>query len=230
MKKNQRVKVSSVVMSLALGGIMLCGCNTNAKPQDGASDSGNGIEIATQENTTKEEVTEGTTEATSEAEKHEEITKEELTRLFEENLNCMLYIFELGELEHEEEPIDGDMIYRVTDDKFQSFADLEEYVRSVYAKEEADRLLYHYPYEDQAKYIEQDGALCINLALSGGKGYYVDWTDFEVEMELIEADRCTFQVIGTIEEPADEPVQEEYIAKGVAVYEDGHWVLEEMMH
>lgn len=232
MKKNQWMKLRSVVMGLAMCGIMLSGCNANGNSQteDKQLEPGSETEIATQASTKQEKEEDASTEAGSASGQNETITEEELSNLFKENLNCMLYIFELGDLSHEEEPMDGDMIYRVTDDKFHSLADLEEYLLTVYTKEEADRLLYHYPYEDQSKYLEQDGVLCINLALSGGKGYYVDWTDFEVTIKTIEEDRCTFLVKGTIEEPAEEPIQEEYFSEGVAVYENGHWVLEEMMH
>ena len=236
MRKNQWMKLRSAMMGLAICGVVLCGCNTNGNSQTegNPSDSGSETEITTQEQTNQgnngDASTENTTEAGSESGQKEAITEAELSRLFEENLNCMLYIFELGDLPHEEEPMDGDMIYRVTDDEFQSLADLEEYLLTVYTKEEADRLLYQYPYEDQSKYLEQDGVLCINMALSGGKGYYVDWTDFEVRIKTIDEDRCTFLVKGTIEEPADEPILEEYYSEGAAVYENGHWVLEEMMY
>lgn len=157
------------------------------------------------------------------------ITEAELRALFDENLYCMWNVFEIDCLEYGEEPVKGDSIYRVTE-RFSSYEDFEGYLRSVYCKETADMLLYDFPQEGNPRYLNIDGELCVDITLVGGKGYYVDWTDYTIEIVSSDDTSCTFVVKGILNEPADVPVDEEYSVAGVAVYEDGKWVLERMMH
>ena len=72
-------------------------------------------------------------------------------------------------LTHIDEEVEPN-IYIVDKTYFKSYEDFESYVRSVYCKETADRLLYDYPYEGNPKYINIDGELCVNTALDGSKG------------------------------------------------------------
>lgn len=121
-------------------------------------------------------------------------------------------------------------ICKVSDEKFASFAEFEFYIRGVYCAEEAERLLYQYPYEDSSVYLDVDGALCIDLNQAGAKGYYVDWTNCEITIDSVDAERCEFTVKGSIEEPAEVSVQEDYFANGTAVFENGKWVLEKIIY
>lgn len=121
-------------------------------------------------------------------------------------------------------------ICKVSDEKFASFAEFESYIRGVYCAEEDERLLYQYPYEDSSVYLDVDGALCIDLNQAGAKGYYVDWTSCEITIDSADAERCEFTVKGSIEEPAEVSVQEDYFANGTAVFENGKWVLEKMIY
>ena len=117
----------------------------------------------------------------------------------------------------------------MTDDRFSSYSDLESLVRNTYCKTTADMLLYDFPYEGTQLYVDVDGMLCINADYAGGKGYYVDWTDTKIIIDSLTADRCEFTAVGSITEPADEPIAEEYRVSGAAVYEDGKWLLEYLM-
>lgn len=157
------------------------------------------------------------------------VSEEELRTLMEQNLDCMRYIFSLGTLAYSGDPVQGDSVYKV-DDRFSTFAELEEYVRGVYCREEADRLLYNYPYEGEPLYFDVDGALCIDANRAGAKGYYVDWTDFGLTINSADDTMCEFTVTGLMEEPAEEPVYVEYKADARAVCEDGKWVLEKMIY
>lgn len=158
------------------------------------------------------------------------VSEEELRTLMEENLYCMRYVFTLGTLPYGESPIQGENIYKVEDERFATFADLEEYVRGVYCKETADMYLYNYPYEGEPLYIDIDGQLCIDIYRAGAKGYYVDWTDFGLTITSADDSVCEFTVTGLAEEPADEPTFTEYTVNAKAVCEDGKWVLEKMIY
>ncbi|MBQ5755571.1 MAG: hypothetical protein IIV90_07855 [Oscillospiraceae bacterium] len=161
------------------------------------------------------------------------ITQAELESLVECNFDCMVNIFVLGNLEAEAWPenpqSEEDYIVKVAPDRFETFADLETYVRSVYAAEYADHLLYHYPQEDAPLYQDRDGELYIDLMRSGGKGYYVNWWENEVVIDSCEGGECQFRILTTIEEPADVPTPEPYEIAGTAVYQNSQWVLTDML-
>lgn len=214
-----------IAIILALSGVLLSGCASDEIGVIGGADGPTAVIVATPETTS-----ETPSETTSEENKAEdEIPEDVLCSLFEENLNCMYNIFVLSSLNFEEEQV-AEHIHRVTDEKFGSYAEFESYVRSVYCKETADMFLYDYPYEDNPMYRDVDGELCVDSYLIGGKGYYVDWTDYTLEIVSCEENRCEFTVTGSFTEPSDNPVEEPYTVTGVAVKEDGKWVLEAMIH
>ena len=97
------------------------------------------------ENPTSQEVTDTaqTDDNVSDENKIEEST---LKALLEENDKCMRKIFAMSSLPHIDEEVEPN-IYIVDKTYFKSYEDFESYVRSVYCKETADRLLYDYPYE-----------------------------------------------------------------------------------
>lgn len=159
-----------------------------------------------------------------------EITEDMLSDLFKENVYCMVNVFSISHLPFDENTMQDGHICKVSDERFASYADFEAYIHSVYCAAEADMLLNHYPYEDSPMYLDVDGELYIDLNLAGAKGYYVDWTDCEITIDSADAERCEFTVKGSIEEPAEVPVQEDYFANGVAVFEKGKWVLEKMIY
>lgn len=166
---------------------------------------------------------------TKETEDKNEINEEEIKRLFDENLKCMVDIFVLCSLPTEGEPIENTNIYPVKKDIFKSYKEFEDYVRGIYNKETADRLLFDYPFEGVQKYVEVDGDLYINMDYDGGKGYYVDWSSYNIDIKRQSEKECVFSVTGLIEEPAENPVKEPYTIMGTAVYENDKWVLTEMI-
>ena len=76
----------------------------------------------------------------------------------------------------------------------------------------------------------QTGELCVNTALDGSKGYYVDWTDCKVAIKDSDGKQCTFSVTGQKEEPAENPTKEDYTVESKAVFENGKWLLGEMIY
>lgn len=91
-------------------------------------------------------------------------------------------------------------------------------------------LLYDYPYENEPKYVNIDGKLCVNTVLDGSKRYYVDWTDCKIEIKEADENKCAFSVTGKIEEPSDNPAKEDYTVESTAELENGKWLLTEMIY
>lgn len=212
-------KISAVIILAAL----LAGCAE-------VTDEPAKTDIITASEASSEVTAEAETETEAEAAAPvSSVSEEELRALMEENLFCMRCVFTLDTLPRGD-IIQGGSVYKVDDDRFQTFADLEEYVRGVYCREEADRLLYNYPYEGEPLYFDVDGALCIDTDRAGAKGYYVDWTDFGLTVSSADDTMCEFTVTGLVEEPAEEPVYVEYKADARALCEDGRWVLEKMIY
>lgn len=157
------------------------------------------------------------------------LTEEGIRALMTENLNCMLNIFVLNHLPIQGDFVDGQSIYPVNTDKFATFAEFEAYVRSVYTKETADLYLYNFPYEGEPMYFEKDGLLYIDMNKVGGKGYYVDWSDYTVTINSCKNGVCSFTLNAQVEWPAEQPKAEDYPVEGKAVLENGAWLLTEML-
>lgn len=158
------------------------------------------------------------------------ITEAEIRNLFEENLYCLNSVFMSDHLEYSGDAVIDEHIYKVSDSRFGSYADFENYIRSVYCTSEADRLLYNYPYENTPVYTDVDGMLCIDSNYAHVKAYFVDWTDAEIVVNAADECRCEFSVKGYIDEPSDIPAREEYIANGAVVYDNDKWVLEKIIY
>lgn len=152
-----------------------------------------------------------------------------IAALFDENINCIQNIFVLSSLPHTDEEVEPN-VYVVDESYFADYATFEKYICSVYCKKTADMLLYDYPYENEPKYVNIDGKLCVNTVLDGSKGYYVDWTDCKIEIKEADENKCAFSVTGKIEEPSDNPAKEDYTVESTAELENGKWLLTEMIY
>lgn len=160
------------------------------------------------------------------------LTDEKIKWLIDENIYCNLHVFEMNSLSWKDEQIEyeGRTLYPVNEEKFVDFAAFEEYVRSVYCRETAELYLYKSPYEETPQYVNVDGKLYVDISCVGGKGYYVDWTDYSFEIKSQTEERCEFTVTASVEWPAEVPQKELYSVDAVAVFEDGKWVLEKMIY
>lgn len=191
-------------------------------------------DIITEEITTKE-----VTEIISEENSDEiiddveafDISYDELKILVEENIYCnMIYNVKTLPTKEEIDYESENYLYETDSEKFPDYASFESYIRSVYCEAEAERLLYNCPYEGMPRYTELNGKLCVDSRYLGSKGYYVDWTNFSFTINSSDNNRVSFTLCGKAEYPSDEPVIEEYLVDGVAVYEDGGWRLGEMLY
>ena len=224
------MKTYKMITSAVLAAMFLSGCGTQSgtittitAPVSETEGEASAIVSETAEETSVEAETEAAAaEETSEME-------ETMSELFARNIVCSVYAFGSGGLAWGGEPVSGDNIYKVSDERFSSYSDFESFIRSTYCKDTADMLLYNYPYEGTQLYVDVDGMLCIDSNLSGSKGYYVDWTDTKITIDSLTDDRCEFTAAGSITEPADVPVAEEYKVSCTAVYENGSWLLTDFM-
>lgn len=157
------------------------------------------------------------------------LTEEGIRALMAENLNCMYNIFVLNHLPIQGDFVAGQSIYPVNTYKFATFEEFENYVRSVYSKETADLYLYNFPYEGEPMYFEKDCLLYIDLNKVGGKGYYVDWSNYTVTINSCENDACSFTLNAQVEWPGEEPQAQDYPVEGKAVFENGTWLLTKML-
>lgn len=243
MKSKYGINCTVVCAALSLA---LCGCASAEETQESGI-SKNNESIVMSESVTDKAPEMNTTSAYTESEtdiaiqteadtevetetSEKLITDDEIVSLFVENLYCLNSVFMSDHLEYSGDAVIDEHIYEVSDSRFGSYADFENYIRSVYCTTEADRLLYNYPYENTQVYTDVEGMLCIDTNYINAKAYFVDWTEVEFVVNTADENRCEFSVKGYIEEPADVPVQEEYIANGAVVFENGKWVLEKMIY
>ncbi len=209
-----KLKRLAVCLSVAVVVSAASGClNVEVTKNDSTENIGTENDITQAQEETGEQIPEYT------------VTEAELRNLIDNNIYCMLNVFSLGTLPTIGEPVDGTNIYQVDTDIFKNYSEFEEYVRSIYSKDWADTLLYNYPYEGVRLYSEVDGKLCVDMTYAGGKGYYVDWDDYSVQIDTVKDGICEFTIKTSVEWPAENPVKEDYILNETAVYENGGWRL-----
>lgn len=160
------------------------------------------------------------------------ITEEELRALMDKNIYVNLSVFGVSNLPLKVEEIDYDKerFYQVKEEAFPDYAAFENYIRSVYCKETADMYLYKYPTEEAPMYVNMDGKLYLDSYSMGGKGYYVDWSEYTIEVTKSDENVCEFTVTATVEWPAENAIKEPYTVQGVAVKENGVWLLQSMIY
>lgn len=162
--------------------------------------------------------------------KSNEFTEDILKGLVKENLHCMLDIFELKALKHEEVAKEGTTFCLVDSTEFKDYADFENYVRSVYCKTEADRLLTSFPLEGKPKYVNVDGKLYFDTARMTGKGYYVNWDNYTFTIDSKTEDKCEFTLKAKETIIGEQNTKVDYEVKVTAILENGKWVLTKMFH
>lgn len=245
-------EIKKIAAIAAVTAVIVCGCSSPVKdgdvsvltPETLASQL---TEVSTEDMTSAEAPSETAAETTAESvaettsEAAVETTVEEteaqsaefdeaiIRDLVDENIYCLRNLYGAASLYPVGDPVQDDHIYKADTDRFADYAEFESYIRSVFCTNEAERLLYNTPYEGQPMYVNVDGMLCVDTYLAGAKGYYVDWSDYKVEIVSADDNRCEFIVTGQIEEPAEVPVKEDYPVNGAVVYENDGWRLEKLV-
>jgi hypothetical protein len=111
-------------------------------------------------------------------------------------------------------------IFPVDDERFQTFAQLEEYIRNTYVKSEADALLHN------GRYLDQNGKLYGDSSKDTGIGYYVDWDNYTLEVTGITDHEASLKIDTVDDSPAGK-VNKTIQAK--IMKENGNWLLEKMV-
>jgi hypothetical protein len=178
--------------------------------------------VATTENATDDTTESNTVDAKGDT------SMEDLIKLVEGNKKCIFELFILDML-----PCDGyysgsdNKFVQVRSDEFPTFADLEQYVQSIYCIQEANRLLYGN--DGQALYLDIDGVLYTDIRLHAGMGYYVNWDDYEIVIRNQQVDICDFDMVTTEEDIMNDGVSE-IILSFQAVLENDAWKLKKMVY
>lgn len=220
---------AACMLTMVMG---VCSCSSeNADNETAWTKESVTTESVTTESVTKENA--ATENVTTESQTvSQELTEEHLKWLIDENIYCNLYVFGMHSLPREEEEIDyqGRKLHQVDTDIFVDFATFEEYLRSVFCSETAQLYLYKNPNEENPQYVNVDGKLYVDISSEGGRGYFVDWSEYTFEIKTQSEGKCEFTVTAMIEEPAEVPVKEPYTVECEAVFEDGRWVLARMIY
>lgn len=151
-----------------------------------------------------------------------EITEEDIRRLVDENYYCITHIFAFAYLEFEYDEWINEAPVAVSDERFKTFQELEDYLRSVYVQEEVDYLLYEY-WDGEPLYFEQDEVFMMKMVMNGG-GMFCGWKDYTIEEINIEGNSCKFVILVQYSEEIDQT--DRYVFQ--ATYNE-EWLLDEMV-
>jgi len=142
-------------------------------------------------------------------------------RLIEANKDVFCNIFGLAMLPLElPENISGEQsLYPVKDNRFLTFSNLDNYIRGIYVKSEADALM------NNGRYIDKNGKLYGNINKDAGMGYYIDLNNYRFEVNDISENSATITIHVVDYSPAG---REEKTIKVNMQKENNRWLLEKM--
>lgn len=172
------------------------------------------------------DATEETTTETTTAESMEDVDEAliaELSDVCDRSLNTFYNIVSMFYLPMEDEPV-VDNKYPVISTEFTTVEEIKNYVRDIYTDEGLEEVLT----KIDVLYSDIDGQLCIDMDQMAARGYLANWDNFKIRNVNVENDTCTFEIVGTTEEPGDVPIIEEYSVEVTAKKVDGRWLLTKM--
>ncbi len=156
------------------------------------------------------------------SEMNDDELEQEIRFLIERNLDCY-FIFNVAPLKHTtQQNSDG---YYGTDGSFlESYADLENLVRSTYSKSEADELL-NFPSADKPLYKNSNGLIFVNPDVITPVKYNILWEDsYTINFTERTDDECSF-TLKTVDIDG-----KEYTTEGSAVIENNSWLLTDLVY
>jgi hypothetical protein len=142
-------------------------------------------------------------------------------KLIEANREVFCDIFGLSmlPLEIPENIPEGQSVFPVKDNRFKTFSDLDNYIKGIYVKSEAEALM------DSGRYIDKDGKLYGDINKDTGMGYYVDWNNYRYELSEISETNATITIYIIDDSPAG---KKERTIEIKMLKEDERWLLEKM--
>ena len=181
---------------------------------------------ATQANPTEQQIS---VPATKTAKAKENSEMESILRgLLHRNYVCITELFYLGQLPCEDYDGGENTLVKVTSEKYTSKKDIADFLHTVYAEKEVDRLLNSYA-NNKPLYVEKEGVLYEDVSLIGGIGYNVNWDSYEIVISECTDTVCKFNV-NTTEYDCAEKNDKSYTINCCAILEDGQWKLEQLVY
>lgn len=149
--------------------------------------------------------------------------------LFDNNLYCVFHMFYFGNHLETTSESGGHNLLKVKTDKFASYSAYEVFLKATYTADVVRELIL------PAKYMSgSNGELCLNTVfVEDGQfydvsDYYVDWSDYQLVVDAHSEKECYFTVTATENNP--NVGQRAYECGGKAVYQNGKWILTEVIY
>ena len=143
-------------------------------------------------------------------------------KLIDRNKEAYFDIFGLSMLKMDipEKHAEAEVLFPVTDDRFASYDDLEQFVRGTYIKSEADSLL------GNGRYRDLDGKLYGDISKDTGMGYNVDWNDYSYKIDDLTGTSASLHIFTTDDSPAG---QKDTTITALVQKENGVWLLKKIV-
>jgi hypothetical protein len=109
----------------------------------------------------------------------------------------------------------------VVDHRFETFPQLEEFIRDTYVQKTADALL------GDGRYQDIDGRLYADISKDAGGGYYVNWENYLYRLEQVSDGEAVLYIYTSDDSPAG---KEEITLTARLLKEKGRWLLEDMIY
>ena len=152
-----------------------------------------------------------------------ECTEHDIRLLMETNLDCY-YLFYVAPLS-EGGGTDSDGYTKAETSFFANYSELSDFVTKTYTKEKSDFLLYQYPSKENPLYIEKDGAIYVDLDAVDPDEYFIMWDDsYTIKFTENTTEKCSFTLTTTDFDG------NEYVTDGSAVFENGKWLLTDIVY
>lgn len=164
-----------------------------------------------------------TTTDTAKATAQTECSEQDIRLLMETNLDCY-YLFYVAPLS-EGGGTDSDGYTKAETSFFTSYSELNDFVTKTYTKEKSDFLLHQYPSKENPLYIEKDGAIYVDLDAVDPDEYFIMWDDsYTIKFTENTTEKCSFTLTTTDFDG------NEYVTDGSAVFENGKWLLTDIVY
>ncbi len=152
------------------------------------------------------------------------LSLEDLHSMMEQNVKCMDYFLTLNGVTYNSEDL-GDDTHEVETDKFASYAEMEEYVYSIFCDDFAGKLLNG---NGCVRYLEYNGKFCVQPRTAlDGVSFYEDWSSYEITNPAnVDENTVTFDVTVNRIYDDGENTPATYVCK--AIHESDGWRLEEL--
>ena len=156
------------------------------------------------------------------------ITEEEIKALLSENAYCNINLFTVSSLWPKGDAL-KDHIYEADTEKFADYKAFKKYLSNIYTADYVKYLLNDYPEKGNPLYVNIDGKLCINANLMAGRGYDVNWDNPKITIKEQTETESTFEATVSKTESGKNTKSEDYTVTVTAVYENGKWLLPEII-